>query len=494
MKLRFLSAKIRQATDVCRHVARLLNAQRDLLAPPAIEAVSGAIRETEAVMGSGAADEEVAKRVTELEKAADKWIKPYPHPEWRENIEVFLVAIVVAMAVRTFFLQPFKIPTGSMQPTLYGVTVQDLHDKPEVKIPGALGRIYEAAVHGEIYHEIIAAEDCRVLGVGDLKHPLPFLNKQDLFVEYADGRREAFTVWCGPDDPNAWADTGVFLRGIFHKGEAIARFVEKTGDHLFVDRVSYNFRRPERGEIIVFKTRGIAGIAQQDQFYIKRLVGLPGETVTIGTDQHVRINGQRLDASTPHFANVYGFKPGETPRKDHYSGHLLDSRSSIALPTDSLQVRPGHYVVFWGQHHEQRGFSVLGRFAAGKCHRKIVLRLLAHFDAVWLGPHAPIGGRSSQAERRFHLLHRSRQRFAGEEIPPGSTRILVAKAAKTFALHQRAAIGLRNILVGHHPFVGISLFHDLSIARFAKRLQTTCAKILAKFAQTLVDVPETHYF
>jgi len=33
-----------------------------------------------------------------------------------------LVALAVAMGIRTFFLQPFKIPTGSMQPTLFGVT------------------------------------------------------------------------------------------------------------------------------------------------------------------------------------------------------------------------------------------------------------------------------------------------------------------------------------------------------------------------------------
>ena len=58
----------------------------------------------------------------ELEFAANKWLKLYPNAMWRENVEVLLVAIAVAMAIRTFFLQPFKIPTGSMQPTLYGVT------------------------------------------------------------------------------------------------------------------------------------------------------------------------------------------------------------------------------------------------------------------------------------------------------------------------------------------------------------------------------------
>ena len=60
-------------------------------------------------------------KAEELQFAAEKWIKPYPNAAWRENVEVLLVALAVAMAIRTFFLQPFKIPTGSMQPTLFGV-------------------------------------------------------------------------------------------------------------------------------------------------------------------------------------------------------------------------------------------------------------------------------------------------------------------------------------------------------------------------------------
>jgi signal peptidase I len=101
-----------------------------------------------------------------------------------------------------------------------------------------------------------------------------------------------------------------------------------AGDHLFVDRLTYNFRKPARGDIIVFETAGIAEDMRDryrippDQFYIKRLVGLPGEKVQIGDDRHLRINGSRLDASTPHFENVYGFNPATPPHDSQFSGHV----------------------------------------------------------------------------------------------------------------------------------------------------------------------------
>ena len=43
-------------------------------------------------------------------------ILPVRFAGWRENLEVLVIAVAVAMAFRTYFLQPFKIPTGSMQP------------------------------------------------------------------------------------------------------------------------------------------------------------------------------------------------------------------------------------------------------------------------------------------------------------------------------------------------------------------------------------------
>jgi signal peptidase I len=52
------------------------------------------------------------------------------------------------------------------------------------------------------------------------------------------------------------------------------------GDHLFVERLSYRFGKPKRGDIVVFSTRGIESLSP-DTFYIKRVVGLPGERIRI---------------------------------------------------------------------------------------------------------------------------------------------------------------------------------------------------------------------
>lgn len=61
------------------------------------------------------------------------------------------------------------------------------------------------------------------------------------------------------------------------------------GDNLIVDKISYRFRDPERYEIVVFPYH-----YEKDTYYIKRIIGLPGETVQI-IDGYVYINNQKLD-------------------------------------------------------------------------------------------------------------------------------------------------------------------------------------------------------
>lgn len=60
------------------------------------------------------------------------------------------------------------------------------------------------------------------------------------------------------------------------------------GDNLIVDKISYRFRDPKRYEIIVFPYQ-----YQENTFYIKRIIGLPGETVQV-KDGEVYINGELL--------------------------------------------------------------------------------------------------------------------------------------------------------------------------------------------------------
>jgi len=49
-----------------------------------------------------------------------------------------------------------------------------------------------------------------------------------------------------------------------------------NGDYLIIDEISYRFREPDRGEVVVFRYP-----QDPSQFYIKRIIGLPGETVRI---------------------------------------------------------------------------------------------------------------------------------------------------------------------------------------------------------------------
>ncbi len=64
------------------------------------------------------------------------------------------------------------------------------------------------------------------------------------------------------------------------------------GDNLIVDKISYRFHDPERFDIIVFPF-----FKEEETYYIKRIIGLPGETVQIGEDGAIFINGEELEES-----------------------------------------------------------------------------------------------------------------------------------------------------------------------------------------------------
>ncbi len=64
------------------------------------------------------------------------------------------------------------------------------------------------------------------------------------------------------------------------------------GDNLIVDKISYRFKKPERFDIIVFPYQ-----YEENTYYIKRIIGLPGETVQIDEDGNIYIDGEVLEES-----------------------------------------------------------------------------------------------------------------------------------------------------------------------------------------------------
>ena len=355
----FASQTVRQAGDMSKHVRKMLDAQRDILSQQAIIAVEAALRELDSAVQNNGTEDTIRNRMTDLESAGNKWLKSYPNAGIRENVEVLLVALSVAMAIRTFIAQPFKIPTGSMQPTLFGVTSETLKGQSAIKLPGILGRLYEGVVFGRFYHYQVAEDDGEIVDISPPEHILKFINKSEITMRYRGGEK-TYSFWMTPDD-RFDARAGIYRGQTFRKGEEIVNFREVAGDHLLVDRLSYNFRRPTRGEIIVFETAGVGNSLyhlQPGQFYIKRMVAMGGENVQIGNDRHLIIDGKRLDNTTPHFEKVYSFDPKVPAFDSHYSGHLnqtvanamgdprLASIAPLFPDQDAVyQIPPEHYMV-----------------------------------------------------------------------------------------------------------------------------------------------------
>lgn len=309
----FYSKTFRQTSEMVNQVRKLLHAQMDILAPQAIKNITQAMDETREALKSGASTEVLKTKMAALEEMANKWLKPYPNSAWRENIEVILVAVAIALSIRTFFLQPMKIPTGSMQPTLYGITYANLKNEKESVIPGGINRWVDSIFKGTSYYHYVASEGgtFRLLDENPV-NVMPLITKQRFSVG-----SQIFTAWFPGDQ--LFRRAGLANGQTIGQGDDILKMRVTSGDHLFVNRMVYNFRPPKRGEIVIFETRGIDNLPQ-DTYYIKRLVAIGRDNVQVGDDQHLRINGARVTAATPHFENLYTFGPEY--KEDHYFGHV----------------------------------------------------------------------------------------------------------------------------------------------------------------------------
>jgi signal peptidase I len=147
-------------------------------------------------------------------------------------------------------------------------------------------------------------------------------------------------------------------------GERILAFDILTGDQLFVDRISYHFVKPSVGDGFVFRTKNLTDLhpdmrGPTDQYYIKRLVGTPGDELEIRSPVLYR-NGEPIEGTEafdknakqedryPGYQYFRRMQPGVTVTvpEDHYmaygdnSASSLDSRAWGAIPAQDVVGRP----------------------------------------------------------------------------------------------------------------------------------------------------------
>ena len=191
----------------------------------------------------------------------------------KENVEAVATAIALAMLIRLFALEAFMIPTGSMAPTLYG-------DHAEIHCPNC-GAEFAVGAHGKMseFEPAVVTQ-----------HRCPYCGAQGEFAvrpaNDGSGAGEACCPVCGRcftvDAYGAGSREAVWrLRTVcpvcgYEFCADLHRNDLSVGDRILVDKMAYLFRKPRRWEVVVFKWP-----MDTSKNYIKRLVGLPGETLEI---------------------------------------------------------------------------------------------------------------------------------------------------------------------------------------------------------------------
>lgn len=311
----------------------------------------------------------------------------YPKSTMVEYVEFFLVAAILFLGIRAFVLQPFKIPTNSMWPSFYGMTGEVFatpEDEPGLMAKafrfaafGAKTRRVDAPASGDIRLPVAGNEDgvqvfyrtVRATGLQRRWWVLPTMLKEYSFLigdQVATVRVPAdFQIlpilseaWFGDRDAlddhirtqlqrknyeqiylkNSKGAATIRVLSVpvgkrVEKGDRLLSFDILTGDQLFVDRMSYHFVRPKVGSGFVFRTRNIEGLARNgkpdDKYYIKRLVGTPGDTLEVLEPVLYR-NGEPITGS-----KAFGMNAGQEDRYRGYEArNLLETGRTVTIPED----------------------------------------------------------------------------------------------------------------------------------------------------------------
>jgi signal peptidase I len=139
--------------------------------------------------------------------------------------------------------------------------------------------------------------------------------------------------------------------------------MEKTGDHFIESKMAYWFQEPKRGDIVVFSTTGIQYPSiSPGELFVKRIVGVPGDTVSIHAP-NVLINGKILD-DPPIFKKISGAENG-------YSGYT--NAAWLATDDDKTVLGKDEYLVFGDNSQNSLDGRYYGAIKRSNIKGKVIL-------------------------------------------------------------------------------------------------------------------------